>query len=115
MGALAGFWAGVAVAILGLVTFLVLAAFEIVQNRANISLSSMAVTFVSGVITSAPLALLFGTVIGAFGGFIGKIYTENTVSQPTASPQPAASVEPPLPTAQPIEPTQPSATLQDQA
>src|SRR5690349_2609593 len=64
MGALAGFWAGVAVAILGLVTFLVLAAFEIFQNRANISLSSMAVAFVSGAITSALLALLFGTVIG---------------------------------------------------
>jgi hypothetical protein len=84
------------------------------QNRGNIPLSSF-VSYVLSGITPALLALLFGSAIGALGGFIGKIYTENSVSQPTASPQPTTSVQPPLPTAQPIEPTQPSAAQQDQA
>jgi uncharacterized membrane protein YfcA len=113
MGALAGFWAGVAVAILGLVTFPVLVFVED-QNMARIALSSIVYSALSG-ITPALLALLFGTAIGALGGFIGKIYVENSVSQPTASPQPAAPVQSPLPTVQPVQPTQPSAAQQDQA
>lgn len=113
MGALAGFWAGVAVAILGLATLLVLA-FAMDQNSRSISLSSF-VYYVSSGIAPALLALLFGPAIGALGGFIGKIYTENSVSQPIASGQPPASVQPPLPTAQPVQPTQPPAPQQDQA
>jgi hypothetical protein len=111
MGALAGFWAGVAVAILGLATLLVLA-FAMYQDRESISLSSL-VYYVSSGITPALLALLFGPAIGALGGFIGKIYTENSVSQPTAPSQPITSVQPPLPTAQPVEPMQPSTAQQD--
>jgi hypothetical protein len=112
MGALAGFWAGVAVAILGLATLLVLE-FALYQGR-SISLSSLVGSVLSS-ITPALLALLFGPAIGALGGFMGKIYTENSVSQPTVSPQPAASVQPPLSTAQPVQPTQPSTAQQDQA
>ena len=103
MGALAGFWAGVAVAILGLITLPVLA-FAMYQNRGSISLSSF-VYYVSSGILPALLALLFGPAIGVLGGFIGKIYTENSVTQPTASSPPVASVQP----------TQPSGTPQDQA
>lgn len=109
MGALAGFWAGVSVAILGFATLLVLT-FVMYQNRGLVPLSSI-VYYVSSGIMPALLALLAGPAIGALGGLIGKIYTEDAMSQPTASAQLIASVQP----AQPVQPTQPSAAQQDQA
>lgn len=108
IGALAGFWAGVAVAILGLVTLFVIF-FGEYQNR-EIRLSSI-VTYAFSGIPTALLALIFGSAIGTLGGFIGKIYAENSAAQPTASVQSSPSAAQP---AAPVQPTQPSPPQQNQ-
>ena len=99
IGALAGFWAGVAVAILGLVTLFVLF-FGAYQNS-EIRLAYL-VTYAVSAITPALLALVVGPAVGALGGFIGKTYAENT------APPPAAPVQPPSPAVPPAAPAQPT-------
>ena len=106
MGTIAGFWAGVAVAILGLVSLFVIFLGEY-QSR-EIGLSSIVnSTFIT--IPDALLALLFGSAIGTLGGFVGKTYAENSVPQPAASAQPAASIQASPSTAQSAQPS-PSVT-----
>ncbi len=105
IGALAGFWAGVVVAILGLVAILLFSIVESQLFRTEIRLSSIVRSAV-GSIPIALLALILGPAIGALGGFIGKTYAENAATasappaQPTSSPQPAAPAQPSSPSPQ---------------
>jgi len=111
MGALAGFWAGVAVAILGFVALLLLWAVEYRFLGTGIRLSSLVSAAVSGFPT-ALLALIFGPAIGTLGGFIGKTYSEPSAvgsalpAQPAPPPaQPATQVQSSPPS--PSSPNQP--------
>lgn len=101
MGALAGFWAGVAVAILGFIAILLFSAIEYRFVGTGIRLSSLLSIAVSS-LPVALLALIFGPAIGTLGGFIGKTYIENSAAGSAAPTQPAPS------TAQPAAPAQPS-------
>lgn len=107
MGALAGFWAGVAVAVLGIVT-LVIALSGLLGVR-EVRLSEV----VRSLLSSFPivlLALLLGPAIGALGGFIGKTYAENPAAQPAPSAQVTSSTQP----ATPVQPAQPAPPQQNQ-
>jgi hypothetical protein len=109
MGALAGFWAGVVVAIFWLfTTFAVF--FGEYLHRGDIRLVSIVSYAFSGIPTTL-LALLFGPAIGALGGFIGKMYTENSMSQTTTSNQSPSPLAQPI---VPVQPTHPSPPLQNE-
>ena len=105
MGALAGFWAGVAVAIFAMATLVVLAVIEYLSVR-SLGLSSIAYV-VSGAVTPVLLALLFGAAVGALGARIGKIYAENPAAQPASTPPTAMSAPQPFPPGQPVQPASP--------
>ena len=107
IGALAGFWAGVAVAILGLVTFL--AIFFIDYRLREVSLSYL-VSYAMSVISPVLLALIIGPAVGALGGFIGRTYVENTAPPPAAPAQPPS----PAPSVAPAQPAQPAPPQQNQ-
>lgn len=104
IGALAGFWAGVVVAILGFVTLFVVFVGEYRLREVRLA---YILTYAVSALTPALLALVVGPAVGALGGFIGKTYAENTATPPAVPAQPSA------PTA-PVQPTQPMPPQQNQ-
>jgi len=114
MGALAGFWAGVAVAVFWLFTVF---AVSFGEYRGDIRLISV-VSYALSALPTTLLALLFGPAIGALGGFIGKMYAENTAAQAStlSSPLATPSSQPvaPVPSTPPAVPSSPTSPQQDQ-
>jgi hypothetical protein len=102
IGALAGFWAGLVAALVGAMVYIVLIIASYGEYRYAMSSRSLAALIVSVVFTTtrnAILALLFGTGLGALGGFIGKIYASGPAAPPSVRPsaQPAQPEPPQAP------------------
>ena len=91
MGALAGFWAGVATSVTGTV-FVFLASYGTSGYRWS-GYSSL-IGYISEIITIACIALLLGPAVGTLGGFVGKIYAEPTTPPATTPPSPSQPVTP---------------------
>jgi hypothetical protein len=119
MGARAGFWAAVAVALF----FVASVVLDVDQSRASMSRSAM----LSSVLASLPLGLIVlivGATVGMLGGVLSTTSAEDVVSPPPTSTQPASSPALPLQSspsatqsaaAAPVQPMQSSPPLDDQA
>ncbi|MGH2510493.1 MAG: hypothetical protein ACRDHZ_24220 [Ktedonobacteraceae bacterium] len=97
IGVLAGFWAGITVAIFAVVILFITA---YGSDIAEITSLSSLIYYIVNVFVTALSALLVGPIFGVLGGFIGRIYavspTLPTVpSSPSPTPQPSQS--PPSP------------------
>ncbi len=104
IGALAGFWAGVAVGIAGLV-IIFFTFFESYSIRL-LGLSSLVNYGYECVITMV-LALLVGPIVGALGGFLGNIYADSSVAPSGALPpaSPVSQTPPSVPSQAPEPPS----------
>ncbi|HEY7356257.1 MAG TPA: hypothetical protein VH590_07315 [Ktedonobacterales bacterium] len=100
MGALAGFWAGVVGAIVGVIIDIVLLGYVLSSEGPSISRTSLldfgiALAFLA--VRDAVLALLFGAGLGALGGFIGRTYASGQAAP--AQPNQGPAVPSPAPQA----------------
>ncbi len=112
LGTLAGFWAGVVAALVGVLVYIVLILVSYGMYRYATSSSSMVTLIVNSVfmiVRNAILALLLGPALGTLGGFIGKSYASGL----TAPPEPVQPSAPP-PQTQPSQAPQPSSPPQNQ-
>lgn len=97
MGALAGFWAGVVGAIVGVIIDIVLLGYVLSTEGPSISRTSLfdfgiALAFLA--VRDAVLALLFGAGLGALGGFIGRTYASGQAAPAAPTPAPQTPAPP---------------------
>jgi len=104
IGALAGFWAGVVMAIFAIVVLLIDFFGEYSYRTAG--LSSL-VGYGSAVAVVAMMALLLGPALGVLGGLIGKIYADSPTPPATSTSSSSPSPQTPPPqTSLPSSPQQ---------